>query len=203
MSTTTPVITDDQTLFALAQVNSGVATPSSEVDISGKLQVLVNIHFGRLATTALTVPCRIRLEVSTQSSGQGHWHPLFEHQTLIATAETESVSGTVNAGQAVITVSSTSNLVAGEPIFIQNPTFGNGEFVRIESVVTNTSVTGEDNLVNAQTGGTIWDQAEILPPVRVGPGWARMRLVVENTGTGQAVAVEAKYSTLDSLSTAA
>lgn len=157
------------------------------------------IHFGRRATTALTAGAQFRIEASSKSSGDGHWYPLFIYTTDIAAAESEAVSGTVNAGTNVITVASTTNLTAGDIIYIDNGTIANSEWGRIKSISTNTSVTIEDNLVNAQTGATLYDQAQIFRVVDINcRAIGRLRLVVDNTGTGQAVAVEAHVVTADS-----
>jgi hypothetical protein len=158
------------------------------------------IHFGRRATSALTVPVNFRVEGSAKVSGDGHWFPLAIISSEIAAAESEAVSGTVNAGTNVITVASTTNLVVGDLIFVDNGTIANSEWGRIKAVSTNTSVTIEDNLLNAQTGATIYDQAQIIA-IQVDLSCIkRLRIVVDNSGSGQAVAAEVELITLDSIS---
>jgi hypothetical protein len=107
------------------------------------------------------------------------------------------VSGTVAAGATAITVASTTNLAAGDLIFIDNGTIGNSEWARIKSISLNTSVTVEDALVNAATGCTIYDSAEIYAPVAIPEGAARIRCVVDGSLFTQAFAVQALYSTID------
>ena len=187
--------TQGTSVLSLQSVSSGSVVISSAIDVSAKIAATFFIHFGRRATTALTVGAQFRIEASSKSSGDGHWYPVFVYTTDIATAESEAVSGTVNAGTNVITVSSTTNLVVGDLVYIDNSTIGNS----IKSVSTNTSVTIEDNLVNAQTGSTIYDQAHIFRVVDVNcRAVGRLRLVADNSGTGQAVAVEAHMVTADS-----
>jgi len=191
--------TQGTSLISLQSVASNTVVISSPQDVSSKLAATVFIHFGRRATTALTNGAIFRVEGSSKSSADGHWYPLATFQTQIATAESEAVSGTVSSGTNVITVASTTNLVAGDTIFIDNGTIGNSEWGRIKSIVTNTSVTIEDNLVNAQTGATIYDQAEWFVAQLDLTSIGRIRLVADCSGTGQAVAVEAHMVTGDSI----
>lgn len=193
--------TQGTSILALQSVASAAVVISSALDVSTVIAASIFIHFGRRATTALTNGCQIRIEASSKSSGDGHWYPLFIYTTDIVASESEAATGTNNAGQNVITVASTSNLTAGDIIYIDNTTIGNSEWHRIKSIVTNTSVTLEDNLVNAQNTGaaTIFDQAQIFRVVDVNcRAIGRLRVVVDNTGTGQAIAIEAHAVTADS-----
>lgn len=113
--------------------------------------------------------------------------------------EAEAVSGVVAAGTNVITVASTTNLAAGDLIYIDNTTIANSEWGRIKSIVLNTSVTIEDNLVNAQTDATLYDTAEIYNAVAIPEGAIRIRCVVDGSLFTQAFAVEAIYSTIDGI----
>lgn len=194
-----PAKTAGISLLSLQSVASNTVVISSPQDVGTKLGATVFLHFGRRATTALTTGMIFRVEGSSKASGDGHWYPLAQVQTDIATAETEAVSGTVNAGTNVITVASTTNLVVGDIIYIDNGTIANSEWGRIKSLVTNTSVTIEDNLVNAQTGATIYDQAQMWALALDLTAITRLRLVADGSGTGQAVAVEAHMVTYDSL----
>lgn len=191
--------TQGTTLLSLQSVASNTVAISSAVDVSSKLAASFFIHFGRRTASALTEGVELRLEASAKSSGDGHWFPMFAVKTNTTAAESEAVSGTVSSGTNVITVASTTNLVAGDTIYIDNSTIGNSEFGRIKSIVSNTSVTIEDNLVNAQTGATLYDQAEYFYGQLDLTAVGRIRLVVDGRNTGQAVAVEAYLVTADSI----
>jgi hypothetical protein len=191
--------TQGTSLLSLQSVASNTVVISSAQDVSTKLAATVFIHFGRRAATALTEGMEFRVEASSKSSGDGHWYPLAVFKTAIAASETEAVSGTVSSGTNVITVASTTNLVAGDLIYIDNGTIANSEWGRIKSIATNTSVTIEDNLVNAQTSSTIYDQAEFFAAQLDLTAVGRLRLVVDGRNTGQAVAVEAHMVTGDSI----
>lgn len=186
-------------LLSLQSVASNTVVISSAQDVSTKLAATVFIHFGRRATSALTQGMEFRVEASSKSSGDGHWYPLARVRSQITAAESEAVSGTVSSGTNVITVASTTNLTVGDLIFIDNGTIGNSEWGRIKSVSTNTSVTIEDNLLNAQTGATIYDQAEMWAIQLDLSAVGRLRLVADGSNTGQAVAVEAHMVTADSI----
>jgi hypothetical protein len=194
-----PTKTIQSALITLQEIAAATVIIGSELDVSSKFAVQVFIHFGRLATTALTVGVNFRLEGSAKASGDGHWFPLFLVTTDIATAETEAVSGTVAAGQNVITVAATANLAAGDIIYLDNGTVANSEWGRIKSIVANTSVTIEDNLVNAQTSSTIYDQGQIITALVDLGAVKRIRMVVDNSGSGQAIAAEVEAITLDSI----
>lgn len=186
-------------LLALQSVASNTVVISSAQDVSTKLAATVFIHFGRRATSALTEGVEFRVEASSQSSGDGHWYPLARFKTATTAAESEAVSGTVSAGTNVITVASTTNLTVADLIFIDNGTIADSEWGRIKAISTNTSVTIEDNLVNAQTGATIYDQAEMFVAQLDLTAVTRIRLVADADNTGQAVAVEAHMVTGDSI----
>ena len=191
--------TNNQTLFTLASTAASTVAISSAISTTTLLGGLIYCRFGRRAATAAGAGVNIRLEASSASSGDNTWFPFAIFTTAFAACEAEAVSGTVNSGTNVITVASTTNLTAGDIIFIDNSTIGNSEWGRIKSIVSNTSVTIEDNLVNAQTGSTMYDSAEIYPPVAIPDGVCRIRCVVDGSSFTQAFAFEAKYSTIDGI----
>lgn len=191
--------TQGTTLLALQSVASNTVVISSVQDVSTKLAAMVGIHFGRRAATALTEGVELRIEASMKSSGDGQWFPLASFKTATAAAEAEAVSGTVSAGTNVITVASTTNLIAGDLIYIDNGTIANSEWGRVKAISTNTSVTIEDNLANAQTGSTLYDQAEFYIAQFDLSAVGRIRFVVDARNSGQAVAVEAFMVTGDSI----
>lgn len=191
--------TQATSVLALQSVASGAVLISSAQELSTKIAATLFIHFGRRAATALTVGAQIRIEASSKSSGDGHWYPLFVFTTDTAAAADEAVSGTCSAGQAVIGMAATAGFVVGSIIYIDNSTIANSEWGRVKAVSANASVTIEDNLLFAQTGSTVYGQAQIFRAVDINcRAIGRLRVVVDNTGTGQAIAVEAHMITADS-----
>lgn len=172
---------------------------SSAQDVSTKLAATIYIWFGRRSATAAGAGCNIRIEGSAESSGDKSWGTLVTYTTTFAACEAEAVSGTVNSGQKVITVASTSNLTIGDYIYVDNGTIGNSEWCRIKSLVTNTSVTVEDDLANAQTSSTIYDSAESYVAQLDLTAITRLRVVVDGASFTQAHAVKVLMVTGDSI----
>lgn len=202
MTTTTPNKTQGTSVLSLQSVAASSVAISSAIDVSGKLAATLFIHFGRRSATAAGAGVNFRIEASSKSSGDGHWYPLAELTTAFAACEAEAVSGTVGSGTNVITVASTTNLTAADLVYIDNGTIANSEWGRIKSIVANTSVTIEDNLVNAQTGATLYDAAEMYALTLDLSAVGRLRLVADGASFTQAFAVEAHMVTLDSYATA-
>ena len=187
------------TLFALASTAASTVAISSALDVSTKMGGQIYVRFGRRSATAAGAGVNIRLEASQTSSGDNSWFPFAIFTTAFAACEAEAVSGTVGSGTNVITVAATANLTAGDIIYIDNGTIANSEWGRIKSIVSNTSVTIEDNLVNAQTGSTLYDTAEIYAPIYMPEGAYRIRAVIDGSLFTQAFACEVRYTTTDSI----
>lgn len=187
-------------VISLQSLASNTVVTSSAVDVSTKFGATIFIHFGHRTASALTSGVEFRVEASAKSSGDGFWWPLASFKTQVTAAEAEAVSGTVSSGTNVITVASTTNLAVGDIIYIDNGTIGNSEWGRIKSVSTNTSVTIEDNLVNAQTGATIYDQAEMFVAQLDLTSVVRLRVVADGSNTGQATAIEVFMTSGDAIS---
>lgn len=187
-------------LLAIQSVAASSVAISSAFDVSGKLGGIIHVRFGRRSATAAGAGVNIRLESSHATSGDNSWYPFAVFTTAFAACEGEAVSGTVSSGTNVITVASTTNLVAGDIIFIDNGTIANSEWGRIKSIVANTSVTIEDNLVNAQTGATMYDAAEIFTPITIPEGCVRIRAVADGALFTQAFAINVNLITIDGIS---
>lgn len=188
-------------LLSLQSVASNTVVKSSELAVTSTLAASIYIHFGRRAATALTTGMIFRVEGSAKSSGDGHWFVIggAQFQTNIDSVGDEAVSGTCNAGQNEIAMASTTGFSAGDLVYIDNSTIANSEWHRIKSVTTNTKIVLEDNLVNAQTGSTVYAGAQMFTANVDLSGVRRLRLVANGYGTGQAVAVEAEIITCDSI----
>jgi hypothetical protein len=203
MATASPNKTVQTDLLAIQSVAANSVAISSAFDMSGKLEGgLIHVRFGRRSATAAGAGVNIRLESSSATSGNNTWFPFAVFTTAFATAEAEAVSGTVSSGTNVITVASTTNLAAADVIFIDNGTIANSEWGRVKSISANVSVTIEDNLVNAQTGATLYDSAEIFPPVQVPKQAVRIRAVADGASFTQAFAIHVALMTYDSVTIA-
>lgn len=195
----TPTKTQNVTVFTLASTAASSVAISSDVDVSTIWGASFFIRFGRRSASAAGAGVNIRIEGSFASSGNNTWIPLAVFTTNFAACEAEAVSGTVSSGTNVITVASTTNLTAGDIIYIDNGTIANSEWARIKSISANVSVTIEDNLVNAQTGATIYDSAEMYVAQLDLSSIGRIRVVVDGSLFTQANTVEVKMVTLSSI----
>ncbi len=197
--------TDTQTLLALQSLASNAVVISAAFDVSTKLAGLVGIHFGRRSNTALTEGVFLRIEASMKATGDGFWFPVASFQSQIAAVTSQAVNGTCNAGQNVVAMTATAGMNAdplsaqGHIVYIDNTTIANAEFQRVKVVTTNTSITLEDNLTNAQTGATVYPGAEMFVAAIDLTAIKRIRFVANADNTGVAVAVEAWIVTGDSI----
>lgn len=186
-------------LLATQSIAASTVVVGTPFDFSTKMGGTAGIWFGRGAATASTGSAIIRLEFSKSASGDNSWAFISEIATTIAACESEAVTGTVNAGQKVITVASTANLTAGDWILIANPTPSLSEWAQIKSIVANTSITVVDDLVNAATGCTIYDSAEIFTGIEIPAGVVRIRAVFFGALFTQASYVRVSLTTIDSI----
>jgi len=186
-------------VLSLQSVAASTVLISSAIDVSTKLAGTIFIHFGRRAATAAGAGVDFRIEASSKASADGHWYPLATFTTDFIASEAEAVTGTVASGQKVITVASTTNLTSGDIVYIDNTTIANAEWHRVKSIVSNTSVTVEDNLGNAQTGATLYDRAEMFVASLDLASVVRLRVVVDGSGFTQAFAVESHITLADSI----
>src|ERR1035437_8884818 len=65
--------TASSSILAVQTVTSNTVAISSVQSLLTKLAATVFIHFGRAATTALTEGAELRVEASSQASGDGFW----------------------------------------------------------------------------------------------------------------------------------
>lgn len=186
-------------VLALQTVASGATLISSVLDVATKLAATFFIHFGRTVAAALTVGANIRVEASSRASGDGHWFPVAIFTTQEAAAADEAVNGACASGQAEVPMASTTGFAVGDIIFIQNGTIGNSEWGRINLVHTNVHVTLEQNLANTQTGSSVYGAGEMFVAQVDCAAITRLRVVLDNSGTGQTIAVQADAVTCDSI----
>lgn len=181
--------TQGASVLSLQQVSGNSILISSVQSLSTQIFATVFVGIARLARPDGGM-VRLRLEANPNSAGDGFWVPVMTHLALATgQAPTTNVTGTVGSGTNVITVSNTENFRVGDLIFIQNSTIGNSEFGRVKSISENTSLIIEDNLANAQTGSTIYGNAEFHSFNFDCTGYYRVRLVVDTLRCSQPVAV--------------
>ncbi len=191
--------TDAISVLSLQSLASNSVLISSVQDVSTKFQATVLIHFGRRSNTALTAGVIFRIEGSSRASGDGYWGQLAAVQTRVAAVTSRAVNGTCASGQKVVPMTATTGQALADYVYIDNTTIANSEWGKVVVVTTNTSVTLEDNLLNAQTGSTEFPSAEVYALTVDVTAIKRLRVVVDACNTGQAVAVEVEMVTADSI----
>ena len=195
--------TQGTTLLSLQSIGANAVVVSPVVNVTSTIACSVFIHLGRDDTSgALPVGVNFRFEGSAKSSGNDQWFTIQSFNSFTTTPESEALTGTLAATSTVLTLASTTNLTAGDMVFIKNTTLTNSEFARIKSIVANTSITVIDPITNAQTGSTVYDQAESYAIIGQDlSAIARVRLVVDasSTGTGRTTVAEAFLVTCDSI----
>jgi len=153
-----------KTVFALDAINtyaSGTTTLGNAADIStARPGSLLYLWYGPDSTTACTVAAEAHVQISPATSGNDSWSDLVTITFGTTTAEAEVLTGTEAAGSTVLELASTTNLARLSRILIRNSTVANSEFADIASIVTNTSITVVDGITNAQTGSTVYTQAD-------------------------------------------
>lgn len=182
--------TDETTVYAIASTASNVASIGTAVDVSTYYAGILRIRMGRGTGSAFTVGPKVRVEGTAESGGAqtaDQWAVLAAFQMAVgASIVSTAVSGTEAAGQTVVSLTSGTNVTAGDYLFFHNGTLGNSEWCRAVSIATN-DVTIEEGLVNAQTGATCRDQSEQYVCQLDLTSINRLRIVVDGAGSGQAV----------------
>lgn len=198
----TPSKTSGQTLSAWASVASAAVSVGSPVDVSTKLGATVFARLGRGTGTAFTAGWpNIRIEASPKSSGDNSWVPLviFQPGVGVATLVNTTLNGAVSAGASSFTVTSASNIAVGDVLFLGDTSSSNYEIVRVKGV-SGTTITPEENIVNAHANAAqVTDQAEMYQANLDLSSVVRIRAVIDNAGSGQAIYAEVTISYLDSI----
>ena len=96
-------------------------------------------------------------------------------------------------------MASTTGEALSDLIYIKNSTIANGEFGVVKTITSNVSVTIEDNLVNAQTGSTVYPNAQRFAASLDLSAVKRLRVVVNNNNGGVGFDVDANMVTLDTV----
>ncbi len=193
--------TANRSLFAWADVASTVVSIGTALDVSTLFEAFVGIKIGRRTGTAFTVGWpNVRIEGSIKTSGNANWFPLYTHQPgLGATIVNTTLSAGITAADATFTVTSATNIAVGDLIFVGDTSAANYEIFRIKAV-SGTTITPEDAAVNSHANAAlVTDQAELGLARLDLASVQRIRAVVDNAGSGQAISVEVLCGTLDSV----
>lgn len=193
------VKTQAVSLLTIQALASNAAVISTVVDWATKMAATLFLSLGRDDSAgALAVPFNFRVQGTPDASGDRRWMDLAVFQSGLTVPEPEAITGTQAIGATTLTLASTVNFAIGQLVLLKNTTIGNSEFARIKSFVANTSFAPIDPITLAQTGSTLYTQAEQFVLQLDLTGIERVRVVADNSGTGRSVVVEAYAVTGDS-----
>jgi hypothetical protein len=174
--------------------------------VTNKLSASFEITLARSTGSAYTIGPKVRIEGLYEGSITRTSPQIDAIQMAVgASIANTTLNGAVSAGATSCVVTAGTNIAAGDILFLGHTTTpANYELVRVKSVVTGTTVNFEEACVNAHdSGAQVTDQAEIysLGPYDLST-FARVRVILDNVGTGQGVYFRCIMNTLDSVATA-
>ena len=199
MSVTKTVQTD---LLAFQDLNTGGEVLGTEFNAANYSTASFGVRLGRRTGSAFTAGWpNIRIDANPASSG-GSWIPIYTFQPVLGgTIANTTLNGAVSANAANFVVASSTNISAGDILYLGDSSFNTNtttyELVRVKSVTAST-VTTEDPVVNAHPSGAIvTDQAEMQYPTINILAYRRIRAVFDNANSGQACSAQVTLLTVD------
>jgi hypothetical protein len=191
--------------WAAAYANDTQTGHTAIQTVTNKLAASFGIALARSTGSAYTSGPRVRIEASYHGSDNSSWRQLDSMQMAVgASIANTTLNGAVSAGATSCVVTSATNITVGDNLFLgHTTTVANYEIVRVKSV-SGTTVNFEEACINAHdSGAQVTDQAETYS---FGPydlsTFARVRVILDNMGSGQGVYFRSTMNTLDSIATA-
>lgn len=146
---------------ALTHPNSIGGTPIAVATwLSGNIIVKV----ANIEVTANATGVMVWFQGSLETSGDDSWFDLDTREGSITAAETEALTATEPVAEQTIAVASTTNLVVGDLIYLQDASVvADGEWHKIIEVITNTSIKIDYGLANQKDSSDfIFTEAEVF-----------------------------------------
>jgi len=166
-----------------AEVSQNAVREGTESDVSGCYATTLHIGYALSSETAHTGSV-IRVQGSSESSGDEGWFTITSFITKIGTANTEALAGSESATATVLEVASTTGLYDDDEtrwIFIEDNTVANSELCLLVSHSANTSVTVQDGITNAHdTSDYLFDIADSIS-ISIPMTVSRIRVIYDNT----------------------
>ena len=181
------------------------AIVSADISCTTKLVIAISTTFARSGSSAFTTGKgpRVRVETSLAASGVDNFSPYDFRQIAdgLNIAST-TVNGAISAGASSFVVTSATNFVAGEYVFVGDASTANYEVVQIRSI-SGTTLNIVGTFQNSHTtGATVTSQAENPAPITIDlSAFQRVRIIMDSIGSGQSFFFRTGYGTLDSLTT--
>ena len=203
MSTSTPSKTTDITAaVAWQDIASAAQVIAADIDVSTKFGAQFFTDLGRLTGSAFTAGWpNVRIEASGKSSGNDAWAPVASYQMAVgASIAATTLNGAITAGATSLVVTSATNIAVGDLLFLGHTSdVTKYELVRVKAV-SSTTITFEEACTYAHDNGClITDQAEKWTAYIDCSGIKRLRVVVDNVGSGQGIKCRVVHNTFDSV----
>lgn len=198
---TIPTKTAQTALIAWQDVASAALVVGSALDVSSKWGGAYEVRLGRRTGTAFTAGSpNIRIEASLQTSGN-LWTPVDIFQPFVgATIGSTTLNGALSASDTTIVLTSGTNFLVGDIIFLGHSSAANYELVRVKTKSTNTLTVEEAISFAHANAAIVTSQAEEVicyPPLNL-TSYMRLRAIVDNLGSGQDISVQVALTTFDS-----
>lgn len=169
---------------ALAHAGMLEGTPAA---VATYLEGTITIKVANVETTANAEGVRAWIQGSFETSGDDAWFDLITLDGTKTAAETEAMTATEPAAETVLACASTTNLVVGDWIYVQDASVvADGEWHKIVAVDTNASITIAYGLANEKDSSDfIWTEADVWTLHIKCEGLKRINvLVVHEAATG-------------------
>ena len=166
-----------------ANIAQNAVREGATTDVSGAYDVVLHIDVALTTGGTAHTGTKIEVQISSETSGDEGWSTLTSFISITGTPNSEAVTGTEAIGSTVIECASTVGLYDDDEtrfIFFLNGTVANSELGYLVSHVTNTSVTVQDGITNAQTSSTMYDIARRYV-VNIPFSSNRVRIMYDNT----------------------
>ncbi len=173
-------------------------------EVSDAFDAVLYIWWALTNATAHT-GTKVKVQISTDTSGDEGWHDLTEIVFGVGTTNLEVITNNpAGAGTTVFTCASTVGYTVGTWVFIEDvSTFANSEWLLLVTVTTNTSVTAMDGSTRSHAVNSILNSvAGCAGPIPIPFGAQRIRVVYDNTydADGATVAVKSQLVEVTAIS---
>lgn len=182
---------------ALTHPNMLEGTP---VAVATYLSGVITVRIANVETTANATGVMVWVQGSFETTGDDAWFDLVTFSGTTVAAETEAMTATEPVAETVMACASTTNLVVGDLIYLQDASVvADGEWHKIVKVVTNTSITIDYGLaVQKDSSDFIWTSADIFVAQINCEGLKRVNVLVVHeaaTGSNLHVLADAVFAT--------
>lgn len=152
-----------QTILSHQSLPHPSMVEGTPVAVATYLSGTITIKIANIETTANATGVMVWIQGSFETSGDDAWFDLATFEGSTTVAETEALTATEPIAETVIACASTTNLIVGDWIYIQDASVvTDGEWHKIVKVVTNTSITIDYGLaVQKDSSDFIWTEADI------------------------------------------